>query len=357
MPQPDGKSRRGKLAENNRATVYDVSRLSGVSTATVSRVFSDSSKVSQATCRRVLEASRVLNFSPSHAGRALARGRTGNLAVMLPEMASGFYAESLAGVDEVAAEHGLNTVAMFFGHGREAAAVLSRVIGENRADGLVLINPYASMNRLPSVKELPWPIVVLGRPVADSGRCTVSIDNAAGISAIVQHLYANGHRRIAVISGPVGTWDAEQRIKSYLRAMRKFELPVDAKLIWPGNFTLESGRHAMRKAIIEKTHMDAVVCLNDESAIGAIIAAQEAGLKIPDDIAITGFDDIAAAEGLQLTTVACPMRSLGRYAGDAVTAIIKEGGRPADRLVPVRLVVRLSSGPRISTGELANGIP
>lgn len=341
---------RAEVKRQRRATVYDVSKLCGVSTATVSRVFSNSSKVSQDTRRRVLEASQTLRFSPSHAGRALAQGRTDNLAVMLPEMASGFYADALAGVDEVAAEHGLNTVAVFFGHGREAGMVLNRVIGENRADGLVLINPYESINRLPSVKELPWPIVVLGRTVPDSGRCTISIDNAAGISAIVRHLYANGHRRIAAVSGPAGTWDAQQRMDSFLQTMRDIGLPVDAELVWPGNFTLESGRHAMRKAITAKLCVDAVVCLNDETAIGAIIAAQEAGLKIPDDIAITGFDDISASEGLQLTTVACPMRSLGRYAGDAVAAIIKEGSRPADRLVPVRLVVRRSSGPRIFTG-------
>ncbi|MGC8623982.1 MAG: LacI family DNA-binding transcriptional regulator [Phycisphaerae bacterium] len=334
----------GRNADGGRPTIYDVSRLSGFSTATVSRVFSNYPRISQSTRSRVMAVSRKLGFSPSHIGRALARGNTRIIAVMFPVIASGFFAEALAGIDEVLAEDNFTMLTAFYGRGRDIQSVLTRLTSGYQSDALILASTYDLGNNIqfPSVRQTP--MVLLDRPIpgADSG--TILIDNIAGVSAMVRHLAENGHRRIAVISGPENTWDAQQRIQGYFNAMKELNLPVDPSLIWRGDFALESGRQAMRKAIATRASFDAVFCLNDEMALGAIAAIHEAGLRIPDDIAIAGFDGISAAESLQLTTVICPMRDLGRAAATVAISLTKGETNPPDQLIPVQLIVRRSSG-------------
>ncbi len=331
---------------SRRPTIYDVSRCSGFSTATVSRVFANYPGVSRSTRDRVLEVSRDLGFSPSHIGRCLAHGSTGNVAVMFPDMASGFYAEVLAGIDEVLAEHGFNTLTAFYGRGRDAKSVFTRLNSGFLADALIIASSYDIGDVSQWSGSCDTPMVLLDRPLAKAGISTVCIDNASGVAAMVRHLHTNGHRRIAVISGPEGTWDAEQRMASYRVAMQEIKLEVNPLLIWAGNFTFESGRHAMRTALAGRLPVDAVFCFNDEMALGAIAAINEAGLKVPDDIAVAGFDGISAAEGVQLTTVACPMRTVGRSAGTMAVSLIKGTERPRDQVIPVRLVIRSSSGKR-----------
>jgi DNA-binding LacI/PurR family transcriptional regulator len=331
---------------SRRPTIYDVSRCSGFSTATVSRVFANYHGVSQSTRDRVLAVSRELGFSPSHIGRCLAQGSTGNVAVMFPDMASGFYAEVLAGIDEVLAEHGFNTLTAFYGRGRDAKSVFTRLNSGFLADALIIASSYDIGDVSQWSGYCDTPMVLLDRPLAKAGISTVCIDNASGVAAMVRHLHTNGHRRIAVISGPEGTWDAEERMASYRAAMQEIKLEVNPLLIWAGNFTFESGRHAMRTALAGRLSADAVFCFNDEMALGAIAAINEAGLRVPDDIAVAGFDGISAAEGVRLTTVACPMRTVGRSAGTMAVSLIKGTERPTDQVIPVRLVIRYSSGKR-----------
>lgn len=342
-----------KRGNVRRPTIYDVSRCSGFSTATVSRVFANYQGVSESTRDRVLTVSRDLGFSPSHIGRSLAHGSTGNVAVMFPDMASGFYAEVLAGIDEVLAEHGFNTLTAFYGRGRDAKTVFTRLNTGFLADAMIIASSYDIGDVSQWSGICGTPMVLLDRPLAKAGISTVCIDNASGVAAMVRHLCNNGHRRIAVISGPEGTWDAEQRMVSYRATMREVKLEVNSSLIWTGNFTFESGRHAMRTALAARLAADAVFCFNDEMALGAIAAINEAGLKIPEDIAVAGFDGISAAEGMQLTTVACPMRGIGRSAGTVAVCLIKGTETPADQVIPVRLIIRRSSGKRATISTKA----
>ena len=292
--------------------------------------------------------SRKLGFAPSQIGRALARGNTKIIGVMFPIIASGFFAEALAGIDEVLSEDGYTALTAFYGRGRDVQSVLARLTSGYRCDALIFASTYDLGDKVqfPGVRKTP--MVLLDRPIPGAGSCKISIDNIAGVSAVIRHLAENAHRRIAVISGPENTWDAQQRMQGYFDAMKELNLPVHPSLIWRGDFALESGRQAMRKAIAMRQSFDAVFCLNDEMALGAIAAINEAGLRIPDDIAIAGFDGISAAESLQLTTVACPMRDLGRAAAGVAISLTKGEANPPDQLIPVRLIVRRSSGRKVA---------
>ena len=353
-PRDNKNNSRRPNTSGGRPTIYDVSRLTGFSTATVSRVFSNYPRVSQSTRNRVMAVSRKLGFSPSPVGRALAGGNTRIIGVMFPLIASGFFAEALAGLDEVLAEDGFTMLTAFYGGGRDIQSVLARLTTGYQSDVLILASTYDLGDQVQFPSVLRTPMVLLDRPIPRAEACTILIDNMAGVSAMVRHLAENGHRRIAVISGPDNTWDAQQRMQGYLQAMKELNLPIDPTLIWRGDFTLESGRQAMRKAMAAQQSFDAVFCLNDEMALGAIAAIYEAGWRIPDDVAITGFDGISAAESLQLTTVACPMRDLGRAAATAAISLTRGVAHPPDQLIPVRLIVRRSSGRKIAHED---GVP
>src|SRR5436190_14038744 len=160
-------------------TVYDVSQLSAVSPATVSRVFSGTARVSDEVRKRVLDAAQQLGYEPSHAARVLAGRRTHTLGVIFPEIASGFYADVLAGIDEVAAESGLDVLASFVGHGRKRPELIQRLLRQGRVEALVLLNLDNSIDLAPETVD-PLPIVLIDREINGSGLPVIGIDNVGG---------------------------------------------------------------------------------------------------------------------------------------------------------------------------------
>src|SRR5208282_1567734 len=184
-----------------QSTLYDVSRLSGVPTATVSRAFSGTTRVSEEIRNKVLNAAKELSYEASHAARALAGRKTHTLGAVFPEIASGFYADVLAGIDEIAAENNFDVLAAFVGKRRSRPELVKRLLRQGRADALLLLNLDDSRDLEPKdVQQLP--IILIDREINGSNLPVVGMDNVGGAEAMIEHLFEQGHRRIALLTGP-----------------------------------------------------------------------------------------------------------------------------------------------------------
>ena len=337
-------------ARNGQSTLYDVSRISGASIATVSRVFSGKARVSESTRKRVMEAAQQLNYEPSHAARALAGRKTHTLGAIFPEIASGFYADVLAGIDEVAAESGFDVLASFVGKHRSRPELVKRLLRQGRVDALLLLNLDNTSDLNPaSLEQLP--IIVIDREISGSTLPVVGIDNIGGAEAMIEHLFEQGHRRIAILSGPEGNYDSEQRLLGCRRAFARLGLTFDEKLLWRGAFTVTSGSRAAKELLDSKSPLpDAIFCLNDAMAIGMLGEFQRKKLSVPEDVALAGYDNVEAAAHLALTSVAAPMRLMGQVAARWAVDLMTKNERPQGHRLQVRLVIRNSSAGKQAPG-------
>ncbi|MCS7033910.1 MAG: LacI family transcriptional regulator [Phycisphaerae bacterium] len=324
-------------------TLYDVSRLSGVSSATVSRVFSGKARVSEEVRKRVMDAARQLAYEPSHAARALAGRRTQTLGAIFPEIASGFYADVLAGIDEVAAESGFDVLASFVGKRRSRPELVKRLLRQGRVDALLVLNLDDSQDlKHESIDHLP--IILIDHEIPGSSLPVIGMDNVGGAEAMIEHLFEQGHRRIALLTGPEGNFDSDQRLLGCRRAFARLGIPLDEALVLRGAFTQESGAAAARDYLESGRALpDAIFCFNDAMAIGMLAELRRAGRSVPGDVALAGYDNVEAAAHLSLTSVASPMRLMGQVAARWAVDLITRNERPVPHRLQVRLVVRSSS--------------
>lgn len=322
-------------------TMRDVARQSGVSIATVSRVF-NGGPVGENTRESVETVARALRYVPNRAAQSLNTARTHTIGVILPDLYGAFYSELLRGLDAAATGAGQHLLVAGSHAGvDELSAALQSMSG--RVDGLVVMSPDADAGVLESNLPARIPVVMFG--AAERGLASCGIDNAAGAAAMVQHLVGLGHRRIAHLAGPAGNRDAAERLHGYRQSMAEAGLSTDG-LIFEGDFTEATGHRtgARLAGTMRADRPDVLFAANDAMALGAIGALRAAGLSIPADIAVTGFDDVPLARYLQpaLTSVHVPTMEMGR---EAVAALLTPGGpSPDSRTLPARLVVRQSCG-------------
>lgn len=328
------------------ANIKDVAREAGVSVATVSRVFNGAQQVSEATAARVREVAARLDYYPDAAARSLITGRTHALGVVLPELHGEFFTEVIRGLDRAAREHGLHLLVS--GSNADAAsfeAALRSMRG--RIDGLVLMTPESVTSAAAERFRHQVPVVLLNPATAPGPYDAISFDNEGGAQAMVQHLLSLGHTRIATITGPAGNVDAQGRLTAYrntLTAAGRY----DPMLEIVGDFTQAGGHEAALRLMERKPLPSAVFVANDHMAVSVMAAFREAGLRVPHDIAVGGFDDIAMSRFLTptLTTVRVDLDALGRHAVGSLVARRAGGAsapRAAERL-PATLVIRESCG-------------
>lgn len=338
-------------------TIKDICRVTGFSTATVSRVLNNSPLVTEETKQIVEETMKRLGYRPHHIARSLKLNRTGMIAMVFPEIDHGFYTEVLRGADQAASEHSVHLLTAFSHGERDHRDLVTRMVAERRADALILMNLTLPDAFFRLIGPMRVPIVVIDRPCRFDGIASISIDNASGIRAMADHLAQSGRRRIAFITGPRGTYDADQRLRAFRAAMKARRLETPPELIWPGDFTEAGGAKAAKLFLATGRPLpDAVFAANDAMAIGALTVFTGRGIRVPNDLAIAGFDDIPAARLLQLTTIHVPMRDLGRRA--ALAAIEMVGDRESSRheVLSTRLVVRASTRSEASAAPVLSGM-
>lgn len=327
------------------ATIYDVARRAKVSSATVSRVMRGTAPVAATTRERVLSAMSDLAFVPSRLGVSLAEGRHVADGIVFPSLSGPYFAEVVLGYEE---EAGILNRPVILVSTRGRTAARSRVLDlASRVDGLVVLGRTVSDDVVSEVVRSGLPVVTLARtPVA--GADSVRADNTGAAGALGVHLLEHGHRRVIRVGDPVGSPDVAQRWAGLAAAMTGADI---ADLVSDG-FDVDSGRRAGR-TLLAGSLPDAVVAGNDELALGILDAAAEAGVSVPENLAVTGWDDVMAARWAGLTTVRQPMRDLGATAARLLEGRI--GGQtagPRTKTLPTDLVIRTSCGCSDRGGQL-----
>jgi LacI family transcriptional regulator len=324
-------------------TIYQVANRAGVSIATVSRVLRGTARVSPDTHQRVLDAIAELRYTPSRLGRALAERRHAANGIVFPELFGPYYSEVLLGYEDAASELGRSVLILSTHMGsadRETVLDLA-----SRVDGLVLFDQTVSEEMIGELVDRGLPVVLLGRGPA-KGADAVSADNTASAHALVEHLLEHGHQRIVVLGELDASSDITQRWQGVSDALAERGAPP-AELV-PCAVNDEAARLAALEILARPERPDVLVCACDSLALGALLAAEELGVRIPADIAITGWDDVMAAKYVRpaLTTVCQPMRELGARAAAALDERIT-GARsaPIHDVLPTELVIRSSCGP------------
>ncbi|HEV7242479.1 MAG TPA: LacI family DNA-binding transcriptional regulator [Thermoanaerobaculia bacterium] len=320
------------------ATIRDVAAKAGVSVATVSRVFNQKGPIREATVRRVMDVAGALQYIPHAGARSLSTRSTRTIGVVLPDLHGEFFSEVIRGIDLAARESGYHLLLSGSHSDRdEMRAVVQAVRG--MVDGLIVMSPDLEPSAL--VGELPAgiPTVLLNAKV--DGRPSITIDNAGGARDVVRHLASLGHKHIAFIGGPAKNADAEQRRRGFRAGAKAHGVdPVELT----GNFTEDSGYEAGKAIAAMSPRPTAVFAANDSMAIGALSAFRDARVRVPDHIALVGFDDIPIARFLDppLTTVKVPIAELGRRG----LQILLSGDTQATQAARLEtsLVVRRSCG-------------
>ena len=354
----------------DRSTIYEVAQRSGVSTATVSRVMADGKGFSEATRERVRASAAELGWVPSGPARGLASKRAGVVGLLFPDLGQSGEAEeeSPLYVDQVirGAERAATSVgdAVMIAATRTASGRDLAFSIAGKTDGLVVMARSLSEADI-AVLSRSVPVVVLAGNSGDDGPDFVGVDNRSGSREITTHLIeVHGHTGLAFLAGPADSPDSGERFEGFCQALRQAGLPVPGEPAASGGFTEAGGRQAVAALLAgdlaggEPLAGDplangrtprAIVCGNDEMAIGALVALRARRLRVPADIAVTGFDDIAAAHHVRpgLTTVRQPMRELGEQSVRMLLDRITDQAAPRQAvMLPTRTVIRRSCGCR-----------
>lgn len=326
-------------------TIKDVARVAKVSVATVSRALNGHDNVAEAVRSRVLAVAHELRYSPHHAARSLSSRRTHTIGVVLPDLYGEFFSELIRGIDLVARECGLHLlVSSYHGHPEEQASALRAMRG--RVDGLLVMSPHAGNIDFLSENLAALPAVLINSQPTESQHVAFGIDNYGGARTMMEHLLAAGHRRIAFIAGPPNNFDAFERLRGYRDAL----LAADASAtpwVLPGDFSEASGHRAGQMLLEDSDRPDAVFAANDMMALGCLFALNQGGARVPDQIALAGFDDIPIARYVapSLTTMRVNIPELGAHAMRLLLDLQNDESVDAERLTPLvpELIVRESS--------------
>lgn len=331
-----------------RPTIEDVARLAGVSIATVSRCLHNPQVVAEPTRLRVLSAVRETGYALNTAAQSLRMRRSYTVLVLVPGIGNTFFSEILRGIQEVAAEAGITMLIGDTGReaGREEGYMQNLLNG--RADGVLLLaEPQVAWLDLPIANTLGVrPVVVISEARPGGPGLAVRIDNEGAARDAVRHLVGLGHRRIAHLNGPESNILTAMRRDGYRRALREAGLAPDPALELPGDFGVASGAAAFRAFAALDPRPTAIFCSNDESAMGFISAAHAAGVRVPRDVSVIGFDDIHFAKVFlpPLTTVRQPRREMGAAAMRMLLEIWAQGA-PGSVILPTEFMDRDSAGP------------
>ncbi len=330
------------------ATIRDVASQAGVSVATVSRVINNSShKVHRVTRNRVLRTVRRLGYRPNVVAQGLRRGTSRSIALIVPDISNPFFPAIARGVEDVARRHGYALVLGNTDGDAERERTYLDILRKRWVDGVLFASAGGDDRHLRRLRADGVPAVLIARDAAAGSIDTVVVDGFAGVRQATAHLLRLGHRAIAYIGGPRPLSVARERLRGYRWALRDFNVRPDPSLIVAGDFRVDGGRAAVRRLLARRRTFTGLVAANDLTAIGAMEVLRAAGRRIPDDVAVVGFDDIPFASFVDppLTTVAQPTYRLGALAMERLLALMNGEAVAARRIVlEPQLVIRRSCG-------------
>ena len=328
-------------------TLEDIARMSGVSRSTVSRVINGDRNVNTQTREKVQDVIQSINFQPNLAARGLAVGHTGVLGLIIPTGVSSIFSDPyfpllIQGVS--AACNALDySVMLWLAEPDFERKTISQIMYNGLVDGVIVSSMLVDDPLIEKLSESKRPFITIGRNPTNEQVNYVDVDNRTGVYQAVSHILRTGHRRVAVINGPQNTIGGQDRYQGYLDAMHERGIPVLAELVVEGEFSDTTGYLAMKQLLPKRP--DAVFVASDAMAIAAMRAIGEAGLRVPEDIAVVGFDDIPPAATCKppLTTVRQPIQRTGCVAAEMLIDLIAHPDPQPRRIVlPTELVIRSS---------------
>ncbi|WNL46291.1 LacI family DNA-binding transcriptional regulator [Dyella sp. BiH032] len=327
-------------------TIKDVAREAQVSVASVSRALNGHGGVTAETLERIREVASRLRYIPHGAARSLITRRTHTIGALLPDLYGEFFSELIRGIDLAARTHGLQLLVSSSHDGAAEAAAALRAM-QGRVDGLLVMSPHADAAFLRQNLPVGLPTVLMNTELERDDYPALSVDNAGGARMVVEHLIDAGYRRVAFIQGPAGNHDVAERERAYREVLAE-RLPGAEPVVQPGEFDEASGYRAGQRLAAMQPRPDAVFAANDMMAIGCMAAIREAGLRIPEDIAVAGFDDVPMARYVSpaLTTAGVRIAELGKAALEQLAVQLDGSATDVPRAhvrIPAELVVRASS--------------
>ena len=330
------------------ATLEQIARVAKVSRSTVSRVVNDDPNVNEATRKRVLGVVQRLDYHPNVAARSLAAGKTRILGVVIPMGVSTLFTDPyfpilLQGISSACNAHD-HSVMLWIAEPEYERRTIRQILNNGLIDGVILTSHLMNDPIIAALVAQKMPFILIGRHPSNPKIHYVDVDNVASACELVEHLIRRGYRRIATIAGPKNMIAGSDRLQGYLNALQNHNSVPDSQLIVEGDFSENGGYQAMRQLIPQKP--DAVFAASDAMALGAMRAIREAGLQIPQDIALAGYDDLPFAERADppLTTVRQPIHRAGFVAAETLIDLVAHPGSSARRIfLPTELVVRAST--------------
>ncbi len=331
------------------SSIKEVAREAGVSIATVSHVINNTRFVSDKVRARVVKAIEQCRYYPNAHARGLASGRTKIIGLVISDIANPFFPDLVKAIEEAAFERGFETLLSNTNYETERASKYVRRLIERNVAGVAVMTSEMSKELIDELARREVPVVFLDVGKTGKQMSNLQVDYEAGIEQAILHLVALGHRRIAFISGRIDIRSSRRRLEAFQRAMKQL-FPEIPELIFYGNFKIEGGRRAAHEILMTQADNlpTAVVAANDLTAIGAINEFESAGLKVPADISVIGFDDIdfAALTKPALTTVSLPRNELGRRAVEMLfNALDNPREEGTEIKIPTNLIIRQSTAP------------
>ena len=336
-------------------TLEDIAKLAGVSRSTVSRVVNEHPSIRKDVRERVLEAIQRTGYHPNAAARTLASQRSWTIGLVLPHSVSIFFTDPYfshltKGIAQACNQHNYTLALFVVGTKKDEEKIFPRIARKGLLDGVIVQSGHHGDQKIIGhLIDVNIPFIVAGRPFRSDNVSYIDIDNVNAAYNAVSHLIRIGRQRIGTISGPTHSAAGIDRMQGYQKAMTERGLKIDENLVAEGDFTESGGYYAMRKLIPFKP--DAIFAASDLMALGAMHAVNEADLKIPEDIAFVGFDDlpIATFSDIQLTTVRQPVVQFGVQAVQTLIDLIENGIDPPRHIImDTELIIRRSCGYDVS---------
>jgi LacI family transcriptional regulator len=330
-----------------KVTIRDVAREAGVSVATVSRVLNDSGPVGDETRQRILGVASRLRYTPDGAARSLITRRTNTLGVLLPDLHGEFFSEVIRGIDSTAQRSGYHVLVSRSHRDKDEIEAAFRAM-RGRVDGHIVMSPEIDAQAIVANLPASCPVVLLNCVIEGTEFDSLNIDNFGGAYAMTRHLIGLGHERIAFIAGHERNHDAAERLRGYREALRDARLEDRREWERAGDFNEASGFRAGAEIAALSSRPTAIFAANDSMAIGALSALREAGLGVPEDVAVVGFDDIPIARYMSppLSSVHVAISELGERATKTLLQAIEEKNQHVkyQETLPTTLVIRQSCG-------------
>ncbi len=333
-------------------SIKDIAKAAGVSHSTVSRALSDSPLVNTETKARIQHLARTMGYSPDAQARSLVMGRTRTVGVVVTTLTDPFIAEAVQAIESTAYGHGYTVILASSNSEPEREVAAVEMLQSKRVDGVIVTSSRVGALYQELLDRLAVPIVLLNSHSQQSGPYTfsISVDNQHGGYLATDHLVELGHGRIGYVTGPADHSDDADRLTGYRLALEQAGIAFEQSLVVPGTGRTDGGECALTQFLALDAPPTAVFCYNDMTAIGLLLAARQAGLRVPGELAVIGFDDIPIATYVRpaLTTIAQPKLQMGQQAMEMVLALLADGnqadGTVANVVVQGQLIVRESSG-------------